>query len=275
VATSAQDTEWRQGDVLTTADAKTLALSHPESSDETVIVIITHDCDIVRTNDVEPFVEAIVGREILQANGSYTNAKSSRTLHLPFTAGSDTSVIIELSAMLKCQIDKSTLLKSHPTATAKPSPNERRILQRWLAIRYFRSAFPDEFIARLHRYGIDDRIKKTFTNSQSDLTAVYVDLDGGDEIERNGDDDLYTLSVYLVHRVGGASADAANAVKSQIEKLFNNRCKKDGKWIGIQLEGCYIYSMAEVTLEVVDNLKKWDTDHMSLRTDPQGPMTKV
>ncbi|HEX3939000.1 MAG TPA: hypothetical protein VHX43_15960 [Xanthobacteraceae bacterium] len=216
VAASAQNTDWRQGDVLTTEGARTLGLIHPESADDTVVVIVSHDCDIVQESDIEPIVEAIIGREIDKPNGNYLSAKSARTLHLPFTAGSDTSVIVELSATLKCQIEKSALLAQKPTATAKLSLDERRSLQRWLAIRYFRAAFPDVFVERLGRYGIEERIKKVFANSQTHLTAVYVDLDQDVEVERNGEDDLYTLSIYLVHAVEPDLAASANAGNREI-----------------------------------------------------------
>lgn len=269
--------EWRQGDVLTTEGAKTLGLFHPRDAENTAVVIISHDCDIVQDRNVEPIVEAIVGREITAPDGNYLNAKSPRTLHLPFTAGSDATVMIELSATLKCQIEKSALMIQKPTETAKPSFAERRVLQRWLAIRYFRAVFPDEFVARLSKYGIEERVRKIFADSQAHLIAVYVDLDQGAEIERDGEDDLYTLSIYLVHAVEpdlAASAKVASAAKSQIENLFGTRCKKNGKWIGIELEGCYIISMEEMTLFVAEKLKKWNTDHLSLRQEPHGPMTK-
>ena len=277
MATSSQITDWRQGDILTTDGAKTLGLVHPESADDTAVVVISHDCDIVQKIDIEPTVEVIIGREIDKPDGNYLNAKSARTLHLPFTVGSDNSITIELSATLKRQIDKSSLLSQQPTATLKPSFDERRILQRWLAIRYFRAAFPDEFVARLSAFGIEERIKKILASSQAHLTAVYVDLDQGAEIERNGEDDLYTLSIYLVHAVEpdlAAATKAAEAVKSQIDDLFEKRCKKSGKWIGIELEGCYVISMAEMTLFVAERLKKWNADYMSLRTQPPGPMTQ-
>jgi hypothetical protein len=278
VATGAQNTDWRQGDVLTTDGARTLGLAHPESADDTAVVIISHDCDIVQNNNVEPTIEAIIGREIDKPDGNYSNAKGARTLHLPFTAGSDSSILIELSATLKRQIDKSALFAQKPTVTVKPSLDERRILQRWLAIRYFRSAFPDEFVARLDKYGIDERIKKIFATSQSYLTAIYVDLDEGREIEREGEQDLYLLSIYLVHTIEPdlvAAAAAAQAVKAQIDDLFERRCKKNGQWVGIQLEGCYVYSMTEITLDVADKLKRWNTDYLSLRTQPQSPMIQA
>jgi hypothetical protein len=277
VADAIQLVEWRQGDVLTTDGAMALGLAHPDSSNDTAIVIISHDCDIVQNSDIEPTVEAVIGREIEKTNGNYLHAKSARTLHLPFTAGSDNSIIVELSAPLKCQISKSALSAQKPTATIRASLDERKILQRWLAIRYFRAAFPDEFVVRLSKYGIEERIKKIFANAQAYLTAVYVDLDQGAEIERSGEGDLYTLSIYLVHTVEpdlAASAAAAAIAKSQIDELFHKRCKRDGKWIGIELEGSYIISMAEMTLFVVERLKKWNADYMSLREQPHGPVAE-
>jgi len=271
----AQLNDWRQGDVLTTEGAKTLGLSHPTNADDTAVVIISHDCDIVQHEDIEPTVEAIVGREIAASDGNYQNGKSSRTLHLPFTAGSDPRITIELSAMLKCQIRKIDLFKQHPTLTVKPSAAERRTLQRWLSSRYFRSAFPDEFVARLSKYGIDERLKRIFAGSQGHLFAVYADLDAGADVERNGDADLYTLSIYLIHAAEpdlAASARTAESAKAKIEGLFDERCKKDGKWFGIELEGCYAYSMQEMTLFVAEKLRRWNTDYLSLRQKPHGPM---
>ena len=71
-----------------------------------------------------------------------------------------------------------------------------------------------------------------------------------------------------------ASTKAAETAKVQIEAMFASRCKKDGKWVGIELEGCYVYSMEEMTLFVAEKLKKWNTDYLSLRQKPSGPMTE-
>jgi hypothetical protein len=103
-------------------------------------------------------------------------------------------------------------------------------------------------------------------------------LDEGREIEREGEQDLYLLSIYLVHTIEPdlvAAAAAAQAVKAQIDDLFERRCKKNGQWVGIQLEGCYVYSMTEITLDVADKLKRWNTDYLSLRTQPQSPMIQA
>lgn len=274
VADVAQLVDWRQGDVLTMEGAKTLGLSHPISADDTAVVIISHDCDIVQREDIEANVEAIIGREIAASNGNYLNGKSPRTLHLPFTAGSDPRITVELSATLKCQIKKADLFKQHPTQTLKPSVSERRILQRWLSSRYFRSAFPDEFVARLRRHGLDDRFNKILAESQAHLFAVYADLDAGEDVERT-DGDLYTLSIYLVHGVEpdlAASAKAAENAREKIKALFDERCKKDGEWTSIELEGCYVYSVQEMTLFAAEKLRRWNTDYLSLRQKPLGPM---
>ncbi len=270
---------WRQGHVLTADTAEKLGLAHPANPTETTVVVVSHDCDLVQSETSEPLVEVIIGREINEdeVNGNFLNAKGSRTLHLPFTAGSS-RLILELSATQKRQIDKAALIPHNPSPIAQLSLSGRRILQRWLAARYLRAAFPDEFVARFGNSGADERLKKIVKKAQSHLVAIYFDLDRGEEKERAGDDDLYELSIFLVHPVDpdpAISREAAHEAKVLIEQMFETCCKHDGQWRGIQLEGCYVQSAAEVTLHTVDFLKKWNTDYLSFRADPEGPMVAV
>ena len=92
-----------------------------------------------------------------------------------------------------------------------------------------RGVFPDAFVDRLTQYGIEDRFKKILEKSQSHLAAIYFDLDGGNEIDRYGENDLYQLSIYLVHTIDPdvvAAETAAQAAKSHIDDLFARRCKR-------------------------------------------------
>src|SRR5271166_411944 len=72
------------------------------------------------------------------------------------------------------------------------------ILQRWLAARYRRSAFPDEFDRRLERTGVRDRLSKILKSAGTLVAAIYFDVDQGEEISRTGPDDPYTLAIYLL-----------------------------------------------------------------------------
>lgn len=223
---------------------------------------------------LEPFVEVIVGKEINAYDGNFLHAKSARTLHLPFTDGSE-NVVVELLATLKFRVAKSDLSKYTPSTAAKLSTRSRTTLRRWLAARYIRAAFAEAFLDRFEKYGLDEKFKKAVAKTQSHLVAIYFDVDDGKEIERAAEDDVYVLSVYLVHAVDddpAVSRTAAEAVKLEVETMFVSRCQKDGEWRGIQLEGCYVYAKTELSIDDADKLQKWNTDYISLRGEPLGPM---
>jgi hypothetical protein len=80
------DNPWRQGHVLPAASARELGLVHNEADDDPVALVISHDCDIVASNDKEPDCEVIPGRHIELPDGNFTNAKNPRRLHLTFSA---------------------------------------------------------------------------------------------------------------------------------------------------------------------------------------------
>ena len=53
---------WRQGDALTDEAAKALNLQYPENPGATVVVVISHDCDLTAVAEKEPESEIIVGK---------------------------------------------------------------------------------------------------------------------------------------------------------------------------------------------------------------------
>ncbi len=139
----ARDTPWRQGHLLP-ADATTaLGVASAEQRSDMVAVLVSHDCDLAQSPDIEPDVEIIMGRRLTAIDGNYSHAKNARRLHLPFSAGKE-RLAAELLANGKRRIAKSDLAAFTPLLSIQLDPNERAILQRWLAARYRRPAFPDE-----------------------------------------------------------------------------------------------------------------------------------
>jgi hypothetical protein len=100
---------------------------------------------------------------------------------------------------------------------------ELAILQRWLAARYRRSAFPDEFDRRLQDTGLQDRIGKILKTYGALISAIYFDVDQGEEVRRFGSDDPYTLSIYLLFSTEidpEAAEKAADTAKLAIRTVF-------------------------------------------------------
>jgi len=274
----ARDTPWHQGHVLPADAMMSLGVASPVQPNEAVAVVVSHDCDLAQSPDIEPDVEIIVGRRLTAADGNYTHAKNARRLHLCFSAGVE-RLTAELLASSKRQIRKSDLAAFTPIMSVQLDPNERTILQRWLAARYRRPAFPDEFDRRLNETGLRDRLGKILKTYGASISAVFFDVDRGLDVARSGQNDTYSVGVYLLYstEVDPDSADkAANAAATAIRKAFFEKCfsSKDGVWLHIELVECEAIADRAMTVHEAEHLRRWSADHISLRAGPAHPILR-
>jgi hypothetical protein len=270
-----QGTEWRQGQVLSNDTALALGLISPDGPGRTVVVMVSHDCDITRAVEREPDVEFIVGRRIA-ALGADTNAKTARRLHIAFHTDKG-DVPVELIATDKVRLPKQRVLDTAPRGTWSLEPEDLVTLQQWLASRYRRAAFADEFERRLKEKParLDRKIVAALKGAGPHVLAVFFDVDEGHEVARSGPDDVYQLSIALLYdstkdepTAFAAAEHAANAIEDGFEHAFF-----DGKaWHQIQLLSCTPVSDNVMTIAESRLLKRWRLDHMSLEDDPQQPM---
>jgi hypothetical protein len=103
-------------------------------------------------------VELLIGRRIDALDGNHTHAKTSRTLHI--TIDGPVPLLAEFIATAKCKVSKEALADFGPAAALRLSPASLVTLQRWLASRYHRSAFPDEFENRLKEASLAKSLRK-------------------------------------------------------------------------------------------------------------------
>jgi hypothetical protein len=271
-----RDNPWRQGSILKSESVKALGLAHAESPDDTVVLVISHDCDLAQGADAEPACEMIVGCPIEQPSGDLTNAKNIRRLHLTLSSG-ELKLAAEFKATDEILIGKDALAEHQPATNVRPTPAELNILQTWLAVRYRRSSFPDEFDRRFKdkKTRFYDRFVKAVKGSADHLLTILFDVDGGNEVDRNGPDDTYTLSIYLVYNVTvdpGKAKEAIEALAEKVNALFDSCYCKGGKWQNIELRVCEPISEAAITIHQQRLLKSLTFEYLSLRETPQGPI---
>ena len=271
-----RDTPWRQGHLLGSDAVAALGLHHTVGSEQTLVIVASHDCDLTQHPDGEPVVEVVVGRLLADKDGTYAHAKSARKLHVEFTGTS--ACWGEFEATAKVTLDKWLLNAFKPRPDATLSPADQATFQMWLASRYRRSAFPDEFERRLTRETkLYDKIAKAVKPHGELISGVFFDVDGGVEVTRVGPDDTYTLDITILHRAEpdfDAAATAADAAAKAIEKAFNDKLFAPTKtWQHIELRSCEPLSESVLTYEVFKQLKRWRLDHISLAADPQQPVS--
>jgi len=267
-----RNTPWRQGHLLTDEAVTTIGLINRAYPDNAVVIVATHNFDIVQLPDKEPQIEVVIGRRIDEFDGNYTHAKSSRTLHIEFEG--DEPLLAEFVATGKQSIQKKLLEDFVPETAAKLSPPNLATFQMWLASRYRRSAFPDEFERRLADSKLSNKIANAVKSHGKMITAVFFDVDEGQEVSRTGPDDLYVLDIILLHSLEPdfhAAEAAAKKTKDVIEHAFRKKLfdKQSGNWQSIELR--YVDVISEETLTFLQSklLKKWRLDHISLGADPQ------
>lgn len=266
-----RDTPWRQGHLLGNDAIEALGLHHREVPAQTLVIVASHDCDLAQAPEREPAIEVVVGHMVTSRESQFTHAKNARKLQVEFLCAPD--FWAEFDATAKSSIDKCKLNDFSPGADAKLSPENQAVFQMWLASRYRRSAFPDEFERRLKKFDLHEKIDKAVKPRGELIAGVFFDVDEGTDLRRDGPDDTYKLDLTILHWADSdfesaemAAGDAAKAIEKAFkEKLFD---LKTG-WRYIELRSCEPVSESVLTYQQFKQLKRWRLEHISLAAAPQ------
>ena len=253
-ASRVKENGWRQGSVLRESTANQLELK--SSGGRARFVVISHDCDITNSDfENEPFVE-LLEAEIIEPSekkGFYEWGKNPRILD--FTQPTET---------WRFRISRRHFVLRQSLCNASPADIELdrdqvRSLANWVARRYIRAAFPDEFNKRVR--GVLGSVRKQLKNQGDHLTAIFLQVTD-EELDKSAP---YEISIcgtmrhedYEDRNRRNAAQALLNAMEAAFEKLGD----------GITVELCELKSEAEVTLDDRRMLKRWDFDDLTIRGD--------
>lgn len=255
-----------------------LGLANRVNSQDTRVVVVSHDCDLANDDlKAEPDVEVIAGRAIA-ANGSFMWGKSPRTLHLGFQRAG-TEVAIELLNSEKQRVAKIALAAFAPDPAFSLDARGLSVLRSWLASRYRRAAFPDQFVDRLRAHKLDAKIEAIMKTHGALVSEVYFDVDKGQLLDR-ADGNPYDLRI-VVACVAGATPDVfageAEAIEGKIDEAFRKKLfdENSSQWTDISLVGCVAMNEDDLPLSRVRVLLPWRLEYLSLKAqdDQPGPAT--
>ena len=264
---------WRQGHILPEEAVSALGLGRGA---ETLVMVVSHDCDLANANlDLEPYVEVIAGKRPPSSDPNLANLKSPRTLHLAITCEGRTECI-ELTATDKQLVQKSALAAWRPDTRYRLDADNFFTLRRWLAARYDRAAFPDEFERRLrHETDLAERIntiaKKDSVNRV--VSGIYFEVGPREELDPEVP---YELTVVLVYTPGIdplKNGDIAEEAGKAIDAHFRKRCLPDeasGTWKHIRLKEVIAYSEEGISVARMKRLQRWHLDHLSMRSPAES-----
>ncbi len=266
-----RDTPWLQGHILHKADAAHLGLYSPNFPDATVVLVISHDCDLAQMPAQEPDVEVLLGHTVKAAEGHNTFGKNARLLELEFSG--DESFWAQFNIQNRKNIQKTVLQNFVPNANTRLAPLNLKTLQRWLASRYSRPAFPDEFDDRIKNQSkIAEKLKKLAKTRGANIPLFLFDL-------REKKDDVYPLGIQIVYMNSPDPAKAledAQFICNEIRKLFESKLynETENTWRLIELLFCDSISDEDLSYEQYGKLQRWNLDYVSLDSEkPQdGPV---
>jgi hypothetical protein len=207
-------------------------------------VVLSHDCDLARGPEKEPWVEIIVVRPIEgPAQGSQTRMKNPRVLD--FHGRLDgTPITGRVLAADRNLIPKAHLAGRSPSAFLETDP--AGLLAAWIARRYIREAFPTEFDRRWSsaRKAIRDHLRATGEY----LEAIYLRLD-----ERElGPDEKYVV----LARGSMLSDDYLDSDRrTRAQEALDGAMALLGRCAGIDVDEWALLSEADLSLDDVRLLK--------------------
>ena len=271
---------WSQGKVLPPQAALAFKLVAVEEAATHFPVVITHDCDLAAALEKEPNAEILIGRPSSKL-GAAANAKVARRLELLLQSQSGPQVV-ELLASQKRIVPKAVLFEYVPRQDVWVASRDRLILQRWLAARYRRAAFPEAFETRLRtkvdRRALVDHIEAILDEGGEWIRCLLFDLDDGDLSEREGPEDVYRLGITVLY--AGTPDEpkayaAASAAAEALEKTFARAFERPGGVRQyIDLRYCDPVSDAVLTVQQREQLTEWRLEYLSLAADPPHPMNE-
>jgi hypothetical protein len=271
----ARDTNWRQGDLLTREAAAALGLVAAVDEERRVIVI-THDCDLPHGSEL--YIEVIVAELVVKEDPQLSYAKNPRRLHIAYEGISAAPLILELRHGDRRSVPKGDFaeraVKDHSLAL---SIEAKRVLKQWLAARYGRPAFPNEFEERLRKRKVERKIAKILEHDAKYLIGLFFDLgeQRGTEVVEG---EPYALSVSVVYDANEGGVDARGAaerVAMQLRELFENTYGKPDVATEIALDACEAVADTYLTLADLRRVDQWRLEYISLRDGEQGDFLPV
>ena len=219
------------------------------------MLVASHTCDL-QDSHAEPRVALLVGHVTTKQDNNKRHAKGVRQLQLLAEGGELAEFDIRSLEFVGAEV-----LTGHmPWPDVTYGYDEVRSLQRWLAQRYERVAYPDEFVMGLQKAKLSERIRNRLKNCD-EILEVRAALD-----ESKRPSGAYRLALILIY---DTAKDPDGARSDQIAKGIREDFDKAAEaLVGIiDFIGASAQPDAEVPYLAVRRTKAWRLDDLSLRGD--------
>ena len=264
---------WRQGSVLPSSLVTRLLLDSGPSADhqQEFGYVVTGDCNVLHNDLVdEPVVEILTARVVAEANGTYTNGKNPRRLHVGASLAGN-PITLEFRAAGRASLSRRSLATTPPGEGPVLSETGRLLLANWWAGgRYLRPSFPNSFNARVGRANRKNRVEKLLKPHRDDILGVFVVVYPDTEL---GADQDYTLILRMV--VTDTAYDNEECRDSIDNGAYGPLIDFLTTGTGIQVKDHLLQSESDFKFADYRRMHRLELDHLSydgVAGDEEGPL---
>lgn len=263
------DSAWRQGSIISRELIAPLehSLGLLEAlPQECVIILISQDCDVLNEcYETEPFVEFLIAipKSDEEEDKGLLFGKHPRNLQIKISRPGDEPQLLEINIHNRCRLRREVLLNGLPAGLLDSTLTD--VIARWVAKKYTRPAFPDEFNIRCKDAG--KKLAKLFKKQGELLTGLFIRLDP-DDAELPAEDDyrvmLFATCAKTVWLDSKSKTDAISLVE-QVGTALND-CR------GLVVDEATLVPEDRFSLEDIRNTDRWDYDYLTYRSEPDPPV---
>jgi len=246
---------WHQGDIIDDKSAIQALLKSSYGYISTAspkpkfMVIISQDCDILHDKiEDEPYIDFLTGCFANKKDGNFFHGKNPRKIQIEHDKGTMCFIV---HAVLHTKKDKfAEIDPKHSSMTL--DKKDIKLIINWIAKRYSRAAFPDEFMNRLAKSKKIDKVKKNPLVDK--VSLIFIDIT---------DEELNTDQNYDIKMTIGVQHGSDQGTRSQVEDLFYDSFNIQG--IEAEVEAPDEY---DITYEIISTYRRFDWDSYSQQGNP-------
>lgn len=259
---------WRQGSVVKKLDIPDLLafIGEENTSAEIHLIVASQSCDIANNNiDIDPSIELLIARTIVQKDGNLTFNKNPRQLHTQlkiFTGTADifSYELIEIRIAERILVPKEYLASLSPDDSTQLEAEQLEACVNWLSARYSRPALPTEFNKRIENADKKGHLRKKAKTLNEKLSGIYVEIIPFDEIAEGENYSVNLLG--LVTEMNEAEIPKAESSLKNIEDILK----------AAQMEvKTVVRSEANISLAQIKRFKRFYFDDLSFKDDTDLP----
>lgn len=256
-------TGWRQGHVLPDSVARSIPEFGNSLGPDDLVVVVSTDCDVAAIDfEKEPFFEGLIARLTQTSNGNLRHGKNPRRIQVGLLIDG-LPTLFEASIDERHRVERELLADADPDWNRRLPPNDLRCLRLWLAKRYYRTAFPGSFNERIAP--VVDRIRRRARQGGEYISGFWVALNTFDELPNAEAYEVAFFGLMLVEHYSDAqSHDAAQGCFDDILAVVE-QCG------GIVIVDEALRSEADVSVDDLRSLHRWDWDDLTLRAEGSEP----